>query len=80
VNPPLLGMRKVVSEDSMRRNLEKIGDEPGRTWLQNHLDYCTTPLLGEPWILDMEYGEALVWPPGRSESGVQPAQTRPSLA
>ena len=54
VNPPLLGMRKVVSEDLVRRNLEKIGDEPGRAWLQNHLDYCTAPLLGEPWILDMD--------------------------
>jgi hypothetical protein len=20
----------------------------------NHLDYCTTPLLGEPWVLDMD--------------------------
>jgi hypothetical protein len=54
VNPPLLGMRKVVSEDSVRRNLQKIGNEPGRAWLQNHLDYCTAPLLGEPWILDMD--------------------------
>src|SRR3979411_1518916 len=33
VNPPLLGMCKVVSEDSVRRNLEKIADEPGRVWL-----------------------------------------------
>jgi len=54
VNPPLLGMRKVVSEDSVRRNLEKIADEPGRIWLRNHLDYCTAPLLGEPWILDVD--------------------------
>jgi hypothetical protein len=54
VNPPLLGMRKVVSEDSVRRNLETIADEPGQVWRQNHLDYCTAPLLGEPWILDMD--------------------------
>src|SRR5579864_6112049 len=54
VNPPLLGMRKVVSEDSVRRNLEKIADEPGRVWLQNHLDYGAAPLLGEPWILDVD--------------------------
>src|ERR1700675_38016 len=54
VNPPLLGMRKVVSEDSVRRNLEKIEEHAGLNWLQNHLDYCTTPLLGEPWILDMD--------------------------
>ena len=54
VNPLLLGMRKVVSEDSVRRNLEKIEEHAGLRWLQNHLDYCTSPLLGEPWILDME--------------------------
>ena len=54
VNPPLLGMRKVVSEDSVRRNLEKIEEHAGLNWLQNHLDYCTSPLLGEPWILDMD--------------------------
>ena len=54
VNPPLLGMRKVVSEDSVRRNLEKIDEAPGLAWLRNHLDYCTTPLLGRPWVLDID--------------------------
>ena len=54
VNPPLLGMRKVLSEDSVRRGLAKIDAAKGLPWLQNHLDYCTTPLLGEPWILDMD--------------------------
>ena len=54
VNPRLLGMRKVVSEDSVRRNLEKIPEQHGLSWLQNHLDYCTTPLLSEPWILDID--------------------------
>lgn len=54
VNPPLLGMTKVVSEDSVRRNLEKIEEKAGRSWLRNHLDYCTAPLLSEPWILDMD--------------------------
>ena len=54
VNPPLLGMRKVLSEDSVRRGLAKIDAAKGLPWLQNHLDYCTTPLLGEPWVLDMD--------------------------
>src|SRR6201986_507885 len=49
VNPPLLGMRKVVSEGSVRRGLAAIGEAKGLPWLQNHLDYCTTPLLSEPW-------------------------------
>jgi hypothetical protein len=54
VNPPLLGMRKVVSEDSVRRGLATIGEAKGLPWLQSHLDYCTTPLLSEPWVLDMD--------------------------
>jgi len=54
VNPPLLGMTKVVSEDSLRRNLAKIDEAAGLNWLQGHLDYCTMPLLNEPWILDVD--------------------------
>jgi Transposase DDE domain group 1 len=54
VNPPLLGMRKVLSEDSVRRGLAKIDEAKGLPWLQSHLDYCTTPLLGELWVLDMD--------------------------
>ena len=54
VNPPLLGMAKVVSEDAVRRALGKIEEEAGRAWLQEQLDYCTRPLLGEPWILDVD--------------------------
>ena len=48
VNPPLLGMRKVVSEDAVRRGLPKIDEIHGLIWLQSHLDHCTTPLLSEP--------------------------------
>src|ERR1700758_193632 len=40
VNPPLLGMRKVVSEDAVRRGLDKIDEEAGVAWLQEQLDYC----------------------------------------
>ena len=47
-------MRKVCSEDAVRRGLAKIGEAKGLAWLQNHLDYCTTPLLNEPWVLDMD--------------------------
>src|SRR5246500_5544887 len=54
VNPPLLGMTKVVSEDAVRRALSKIEAEAGQAWLQEQLDYCTRPLLGEPWILDVD--------------------------
>lgn len=32
VNPPLLGMSKVMSEDSVRRGLDKIDEAAGTTW------------------------------------------------
>src|SRR6201982_3831162 len=51
VNPPLLGMRKVLSEDAVRRNLGKIGEALGLTWLQGHLDYSVAPPLDEPGVL-----------------------------
>ncbi len=54
VNPQLLGMRKVVSEDSVRRGLGKIEEEAGVAWLQTHLHDCTAPLLSEPWVLDVD--------------------------
>lgn len=54
VNPPLLGMRKVVSEDAVRRALAKIEAAAGVDWLHEHLDYATGPLLDEPWILDVD--------------------------
>ena len=54
VNPKLLGMRKVVSEDAVRRALGKIEAGAGIAWLRRHLDYCTGPLLSEPWVLDVD--------------------------
>jgi hypothetical protein len=53
VNAALLGMRRVMSEDSVRRALAKIGEAAGVDWLQRHLDHTFRPLLGEPWILDV---------------------------
>src|SRR5258707_12185900 len=47
-------MRKVVSEDAVRRGLAKIDEAAGLTWLQRHLDYWVWPLLTEPWVLDID--------------------------
>src|SRR5246500_4958085 len=54
VNAPLLGMKKVVSEDAVRRALGKIEEKAGVGWLREQLEYCTRPLLAEPWILDVD--------------------------
>ena len=46
VNSKLLGMTKVVSDDSARRALRMIGEEEGIHWLQDQLGYCYTQLGG----------------------------------
>src|ERR1700747_1962651 len=38
VNPPLLGMNQMVSEDAVRRGFDKIDERAGLDWLQGHLD------------------------------------------
>ena len=80
VNPPLLGMRKVVSEDAVRRGFDKIEENAGLSWLQEHLDYCTRPLLGEPWILDVDTTVKPLWPSGRGGGELQPAQAGTAVA
>jgi Transposase DDE domain group 1 len=68
VLPELLGMKKIVSEDAVRRGLKAIGEIEGREWLQRHLDYCTAPLLSEPWILDADSTVKLLY--GHQEGAV----------
>jgi hypothetical protein len=50
VNPGLLGMERVVSEDAVRRALKKMPETDAEVWLRRHLDETTLPLLGVPWI------------------------------
>lgn len=54
VNPELLGMGKVVSEDALRRGLEKIPEVEGVAWLQDHLEQSVLPLLKAPRIMDID--------------------------
>lgn len=54
VNPDLLGMRKVISEDALRRALMQIEECPGVEWLQRHLQISFEELLVQPWILDID--------------------------
>ena len=43
-----------MSEDAVRRGVAKIDEAAGMDWLQTHLDYCVSPLLQEPWVLDVD--------------------------
>ena len=54
VLPELLGMTKMVSEDSLRRALASMPEQAGLDWLQSHIDQCTFPLLSERYIIDID--------------------------
>lgn len=68
VNPSLLGMSKIVSEDSLRRSLTKIPEEEGAAWFQKHYKKCYGPLLSEPWILDVDTTVKVLY--GKQEGAV----------
>ena len=68
VNPDLLGMNKVVSEDSMRRTMSKVDEDRGLAWLRKHLRRCYSPLLGESWILDVDTTVKVLY--GKQEGAV----------
>jgi Transposase DDE domain group 1 len=54
VLPPLLGMKRVRSEDAVRRAFQHGGEEPYTVWTRQHLAATYEPLLSEPWILDTD--------------------------
>lgn len=54
VNTELLGMKKMVSEDVIRRSLLTMDEQKGGAWLENNLKKCYEPLLTIPWILDVD--------------------------
>lgn len=55
VNPELLGMKKVVSEDAVRRALTAMDEEAGIAWLDGELRNATDAALSTAaWILDTD--------------------------
>lgn len=55
VNPELLGMKSVVSEDSVRRGLANMAEDEALSWVDDHLTHSTHPVLAlAPWVLDTD--------------------------
>jgi hypothetical protein len=54
VNPELLGMRKVMSEDSARRAFKQASAEETLQWLRRHLRGTYEPLLEHAWVMDLD--------------------------
>jgi hypothetical protein len=54
VNPRLLGMKQVMSEDSMRRAFLNASGSDCEAWQRQHLRRTYEPLLSEPYVLDVD--------------------------
>lgn len=54
VNPSLLGMKRTVSEDTVRRAMKRIPEERGLSWLREQVLDGIAPALELPWILDVD--------------------------
>ena len=54
VSPDVLKMKKIISEDAMRRGLGRIESAVGETWLKAHLLRSVSTALNTPWILDID--------------------------
>jgi hypothetical protein len=54
VSPQILGMAKIISEDSLRRSLARMSAEQSQDWLRPQLLASVQAALGTPWILDID--------------------------
>jgi Transposase DDE domain group 1 len=54
VNPHLLGMSRVVSEDTIRRAFKSMDEEAAIAWLEYALQRCYRLMLSSPWIMDVD--------------------------
>jgi hypothetical protein len=54
INPELLGMTRVASEDSVRRAMKGMDEAASGQWMKEHLKASYDPLLQERWILDVD--------------------------
>ena len=52
INPALLGMSGVASEDSVRRGMKAMDETASGEWMKKHLKCSYEPLLQEPWVFN----------------------------
>ena len=75
-----LGMNKVVSEDALRRALERIDEAGSTAWMRPALMHSVREVLDKPWVLDIDASIKPLY--GRQEGaeiGYNPAKPgRPS--
>lgn len=54
INPGLLGIGGTVSEDAVRLAMGRIEEKAGLDWLSGQVVDSIAPVLGLPWILDID--------------------------
>ena len=54
INPGLLGIDGTVSEDAVRLAMRRINEKEGLDWLSDQIVGSIAPILGMPWILDVD--------------------------
>jgi len=54
INPGLLGIGGAVSEDAVRLAMGRINEVAGLDWLSDQIIGSIAPVLGLPWILDVD--------------------------
>jgi hypothetical protein len=81
VNPPLLGMRKVVSEDAVRRGLAKIEEAAGLAWPRGASGRLRAPAAERAvGARHRQHDQAALRPPGGCGCRLQSAQAGAALA
>ena len=68
INPGLLGLRGTVSEDAVRLAMYRIEEKAGLEWISNQILGSISPVLGLPWILDIDVTVKSLY--GRQEGAV----------
>src|SRR6202023_3475150 len=54
INPELLGMSGVASEDSVRRGMKAMDEAESGSWVKRALEASYEPLLPAPWVVDVD--------------------------
>ncbi len=68
-------MNTIVSEDALRRALERIGESTSAAWMRPALMHLVREALDRPWVLGYRRQHpAVVWPPAGRRSRLQPGQ------
>jgi len=71
----MLGMARVVSEDALRRALERIDEASSAAWMRPSLMHSVREALDRPWVLDID---ASIKPLYGRQEGAEMATTRAS--